>query len=144
MTSNFTTNLTTPLIFHLTTPEQWQQAQAVGIYRVDSLESEGFIHASTIDQVISVANAFYRSQPELILLCLDLDRLTAEIRWESPVHPSIYPSDHPSSTGVNAIAETAVFPHIYGAINLDAVQEAIALAKDETGAFFLPLSLLTR
>jgi uncharacterized protein (DUF952 family) len=129
-----TTNLTTPLIFHLTTPEQWQQAQEVGIYRVDSLESEGFIHASTIHQVISVANAFYRSQPELILLCLDLDRLTAEIRWEAPVHPS----DHPSSTGVNAIAETAVFPHIYGAINLDAVQEAIVLTKDETGAFFLP------
>jgi len=129
-----TTNLTTPLIFHLTTPEQWQQAQAVGIYRVDSLESEGFIHASTIDQVISVANAFYRSQPELILLCLDLERLTAEIRWEAP--------DHPSSTGVNAIAETAVFPHIYGAINLDAVQDAIALTKDETGAFFLPTDYL--
>ena len=84
----------------------------------------------------------------LILLCLDLDRLSAEIRWESPVHPSDHHNDHhndhPSSTGVNAIAETAVFPHIYGAINLDAVQEAIALTKDETGAFFLPLSLLAR
>lgn len=122
----------TRLIFHLTTPAQWQQAQRAGSYQADSLKTEGFIHASTLQQVITVANAFYRSQSELILLCLDLDRLTAAIRWESPVHPS--------STAADAIAETEVFPHIYGAINLDAVQDAIALTKNEAGAFYLPSS----
>ena len=123
----------TPLIFHLTTPEQWLQAQTQGLYRADSLETEGFIHASTLQQVMTVANTFYGSQSKLVLLCLNPERLTAAIRWESPVHPSSEASD--------AIAETEIFPHIYGAINLEAVQKAIALTKDENGVFYLPSSL---
>jgi uncharacterized protein (DUF952 family) len=124
----------TRFIFHLTTPEQWQQAQVIGFYRADSLEYDGFIHASPIEQVIAVANAFYRSQSELMLLCLDPDRLTSEIRWESPVHPA-------SNASVAFASE--VFPHIYGPINLDAVQDAIALSKDKNQAFFLPQAFLS-
>jgi uncharacterized protein (DUF952 family) len=120
------------LIYHLTTPESWQQAQAIGEYRAESLAHEGFIHASTSTQVIPVANAFYCSVAELILLCIDSDRLVAEVRWEDPAPPSLSVS----------IPDGEQFPHVYGAINLDAILEAIALPKDDQGAFILPEHLL--
>lgn len=117
-----------PIIYHLTAPERWQQAQARGEYRVESLMNEGFIHASTLAQVIPVANTFYPSAPELVLLCIDCDRLDAEIRWEAPV---------PKSPHL-AVPEGERFPHIYGAIELEAIREAIALPRDQQGAFTLP------
>jgi uncharacterized protein (DUF952 family) len=116
------------LIYHLTTPESWQQAQAIGEYRAESLAHEGFIHASTSTQVIPVANAFYCSVAELILLCIDSDRLVAEVRWEDPAPPALSIS----------ILDGEKFPHIYGAINLDAVLRAIALSRNNQSTFILP------
>ena len=37
-------------IFHITTESQWQNALEQGFYLADSLEKEGFIHASTAQQ----------------------------------------------------------------------------------------------
>jgi uncharacterized protein (DUF952 family) len=31
------------LLFHITSPQEWQKAQAEGMYRPESLEREGFI-----------------------------------------------------------------------------------------------------
>jgi hypothetical protein len=100
-------------IFHITTEEQWQKAQERGFYTTESLEKEGFIHASTAEQVPKVLAAFYQGQSNLLLLAIELDKLEAEVRWEAPVHPQ--------DQSVNVIAETEVFPHIYGKINLNEV-----------------------
>jgi uncharacterized protein (DUF952 family) len=100
-------------IFHITTEEQWQKAQQQGFYTTESLEKEGFIHASTAEQVPKVLAAFYQGQFNLVLLTIELDKLDAEVRWEAPVHPQ--------GQSVNVIMETEKFPHIYGNINLNAV-----------------------
>jgi uncharacterized protein (DUF952 family) len=121
------------MIYHLTSVDNWQVAQEQGEYEAESLAREGFIHASTLQQVIAVANAFYRSVPDLLLLCIDGDRLIAEIRWEDPAPPS------PSLR----IDENEKFPHIYGAINLGAVQEVIPLLRDAQGNFILPDDVAT-
>jgi len=121
------------MIFHLTKADDWLQAQKIGEYRASSLDNEGFIHASTLGQVIPVANAFYRFESSLILLCLDRDRIFAEIKWEAPVHPRL--------GDVDESLEREVFPHIYGAINLEAVRFAIALSPDENGYFSLPAEI---
>jgi uncharacterized protein (DUF952 family) len=70
-------------------------------YRPPSLETEGFIHASRPEQIMGVTNRFYRGNPELLLLVLDLRRLHAEVRWET--------------------ADGEVYPHVYGPINLEAI-----------------------
>jgi uncharacterized protein (DUF952 family) len=44
------------MILHITDRHQWEQAKADGIYRCESLETEGFIHCSTPTQLITVAN----------------------------------------------------------------------------------------
>jgi uncharacterized protein (DUF952 family) len=82
-----------------------------------TLEEEGFIHASTAGQVATVANRFYRGVPDLLVLVIDTDRVGAEIRYE----------EVPGSE--------APFPHIYGALNTDAVIETRPLRPGPDGGF---------
>ncbi len=46
------------LLFHITEAAAWRAAEAVGDYRVPSLDSEGFIHLSTAAQWLRVAHTF--------------------------------------------------------------------------------------
>ncbi|MDX2244774.1 MAG: DUF952 domain-containing protein [Leptolyngbyaceae cyanobacterium bins.302] len=104
------------MIFHITTSKDWQQAQQAGEYRAASLETEGFIHCSNADQVAWVANNFYRAVPDLVLLQIDPSKLTAELRYDE------------IETGDR-------FPHIYGALNLDAVVHVLEFAPQADGTF---------
>ncbi len=115
------------MIFHITTTETWEQAKKNNEYKTTSLEKEGFIHCSTQSQIITIANTFYRDYEQLIVLEINPDKLLAEIKWESPVHPN--PNiDHNINDGEK-------FPHIYGVINLSAVEKIIYLCKNDQGLF---------
>lgn len=121
-------------IYHITTRSAWQTAQTDGEYTAPSLDDEGFIHCSTREQVVMVANAFYRNVPQLILLEIEADMLTAEVKWEAPVHPDDTESD--------TVPEyTQLFPHVYGAINMDAVTKVYDLPTTTTGDITLPSAL---
>jgi uncharacterized protein (DUF952 family) len=109
-------------ILHITQRQQWEKAQAIGFYQCESLESEGFIHCSTPQQVIRVANAFFAGQPGLVLLCIDSDRLQAELRYDE-------------------VEEGESFPHLYGSLNLDAVEMVLNFDPDANGKFELPSAL---
>ena len=126
-------------IYHITTHQALIDAKAAGEYTAPTLETEGFIHCSALHQVIPVANAFYKDSPALILLEIDTTKLTSELKWEPPAHPD---PDNPAP-----VDEQDKFPHIYGAINLDAVVDAPALLPDYTDSssvFQLPLLLQAR
>lgn len=125
----------TKTIFHMTTPSDWQQAQASGVYSAPSLHTEGFIHASALNQVLKVANAIYTDEPQMILLEIDVARLSAEVKWEAPAHPAGSP---PPATTSN---ET--FPHIYGTIPVNAVIAVHDLPR-EGDQFVLPPALVSR
>jgi uncharacterized protein (DUF952 family) len=110
-------------IFHITRREAWQQAKTAGTYRADSLESQGFIHCSTSEQIMSVANAFYKGQRGLLLLCIDEGRLRSEVRYEPPDGPPVGDS---------------LFPHIYGPLNPDAVVKVVTFEPGPDGRFLAP------
>ncbi|MBT3321008.1 MAG: DUF952 domain-containing protein [Anaerolineae bacterium] len=114
------------LIYHLTLHKDWKAAQEKGEYRTESLIKEGFIHCSTTEQVLSVANAFYKAQKGLVLLVIDPEKLTAPLQWEAPAHP--VPEPAPKSLH-------GEFPHIYGALNIDAVIEAHEFEPNDDGYF---------
>jgi uncharacterized protein (DUF952 family) len=118
------------LIYHITTRAEWQQAQQAGEYTAPSLASQGFIHCSTLHQITRVANAIYRGQSELVILCIETGNLTAELRVEPP-DTNIH-ADHKANE---------LFPHIYGALNLDAVTGVVAFPSNEDGTFALPAEL---
>ena len=102
-------------IVHISSLEDWETAQVAGDYRVDSLETEGFIHCSRPDQVIGVANRYYGGRTDLLLLWISLSKLTAELRWE--------PSDGDT------------YPHLYGPLNLDAIIQISAFKPNADGVF---------
>jgi uncharacterized protein (DUF952 family) len=108
-----------PIIFHITTREGWDRAVPEGSYRSDAFPVDGFIHCSTSDQVIQVANIRFRGQRGLILLSIDSDKVIAQIVYE------------------NLEGGQQLFPHIYGQLNLDAVVQASEFAPGDDGYFQL-------
>ena len=118
-------------IFHITSRKRWIEATRSGPFSDPSLGSEGFIHASTIEQVVPVAAKFYRGQSGLVLLEIDPQRLKSELRWEPPTGGGPPPG----------VPEGDAFPHIYGPINLDAVIQVLDFEPGVNGEFALPSSL---
>jgi uncharacterized protein (DUF952 family) len=110
-------------ILHITQRDRWAKAKNLGSYRSDSLDTEGFIHCSTLAQVIGSANRFFTGQTELVILVIDIDRVTPEIRYEGA-------------------AQNNLFPHIYGELNIDAVIKAIDLETNSDGLFIMPKELV--
>jgi uncharacterized protein (DUF952 family) len=115
------------MIFHITTADHWQTAQRLGQYQADSLTTEGFIHGAERHQVLDVANAFYRGKDNLVVLKIDPHKLNAPVRWEAPVHPQADQADQ--------VSNHQHFPHIYGAINLDAVSGVSVLVAGDDGRY---------
>jgi uncharacterized protein (DUF952 family) len=69
------------IILHITTRKAWNQAAVEGSYLTETFSVEGFIHCSTTDQVVQVANARFRGQSGLVLLIIETDKVTAEILY---------------------------------------------------------------
>jgi uncharacterized protein (DUF952 family) len=112
------------MIYHITQHKAWELARSAREYRGDTLETQGFIHCSTSRQVVSVANSYYPGQHGLVLLCIEEDRLQAELRYEAPAGP--------------AVEGESLFPHIYGPLNIDAVTAALDFEPEPDGTFTLP------
>lgn len=105
------------LVFHLTTEGAWAEALAAGSYAPPSLAAEGFIHASWRHQVLGIANAFLRGQVGLVALHIDPSRLGVPLRTE-------------------AVTEGGeAYPHIYGALDPEAVVGVSSLALQSDGTF---------
>ena len=118
------------MIYHITRAHDWQTALATGQYRAESLATDGFIHCSTLEQVLPIAENFYKGQSGLILLAIDPALLSSGLKWEPPSGGAPPPG----------VPEGDSFPHIYGPINLDAVMSVIELAHDPHGKFKLSIS----
>jgi len=119
-------------IYHITTRVAAHLASQSGEYRAESLASEGFIHCSQIFQVLDVANAFYIAQTGLVILVIETSLLKAPLKYEAPVHPR--PLASAPATGDR-------FPHIYGPLNFDAVENVIDFPANADGRFDLPANL---
>jgi uncharacterized protein (DUF952 family) len=107
------------VIYHIATASDWARAQRDGQYttstRDRTLAEEGFIHASTAEQVAPVANRYFRGLPDLLVI--DPGRVGPEIRYEL-----VPGSDAP-------------YPHIYGPLNADAVVSTRPLAPGPGGEY---------
>lgn len=108
------------MIFHITSKSEWERAQGTGMYQPGSLKGDGFIHCSTVDQVIDIANKLFRGQTDLTLLCIDDNRVKPLVKYED-----LYQSQQ-------------LYPHIYGALNLDAIISVDGFPPEADGTFVLP------
>lgn len=91
------------MIYRLSERADWRAAQTSGLYLSADLGMEGFIHASTAQQVMGVAFRYYQNRSDLVLIEMEEGPLGETLRWEA-------------STGGE------LFPHVYGPIPLQAVR----------------------
>ena len=105
------------MILHITTEPAWLVAKASGAYTADSLATEGFIHCSTPQQVIWVANTRFRGRRDLILLHIDPSQLNAKVVYE------------------NLEGGESLFPHVYGPIPVVAVVDVTPFRPLDDGSF---------
>jgi uncharacterized protein (DUF952 family) len=96
-------------IYHVTTQKEWEQAKMNGEYKPAGFDTEGFIHCSIERQVPGVLDRFYKGQTGLIKLKIEKAKLQRPLLFEL-------------ATDLDEL-----FPHIYGALNLDSVVEEIVL-----------------
>jgi len=105
------------MILHCTKRETWERVKRERYFGEKSIEVEGFIHCSSVEYMWRVAPNFEDVEDELVLLCIDTDKLEAEVRWED---------------GDNS---GRCYPHVYGLINLDAVTAVLPYLKNKDGTW---------
>lgn len=88
--------------YHITTPEQWAKFIDKDFYEAESLQTEGFIHASFAEQLEETLKIHYKNVTQVLLLTIDSDLLTSKLVVEKS-------------------RSSEDFPHIYGAINKSAI-----------------------
>ncbi len=79
---------------------EWEAAEATGAYRGSSQDiADGFIHFSNGEQIVASAAKHRAGQDGLVLIAADAEALGSDLKWEK------------SRGG-------ALFPHLYGALNI--------------------------
>ena len=81
------------------------------------LKKFGFIHCSTIEYFWRVAPNFRDVKETLVLICIDENKLTSEIKYEDSDNCGRY------------------YPHIYGEINIDSVVQVLPFLRDDNGDY---------
>ena len=89
-------------ILHIATPSEWAAATTTGQVAPPSLATEGFVHCSTREQLAGTLERHFADAGPLVLLVLDEAAIAPDLRWEESL-----PGE--------------AFPHVYGAIPVDAV-----------------------
>jgi uncharacterized protein (DUF952 family) len=103
------------MIYKIVSVTDWEAARRAGRFDGSSDDRrDGFIHFSDRGQVIGTAARYFAGQSGLMLVTVDPARL-AELRWERS-------------------RDDALFPHLYGPLELDAVAKADRLPDDRDAA----------
>ena len=102
-------------VYHIVFPEWWKTFSNKDYYESETLAEEKFIHLSTFEQVNGTLINYFRGYERLLLLHIDVSKLTSNLVFEDLFDIGI------------------VFPHLYGRLNKDAVLEVQELLVDVDG-----------
>lgn len=105
------------MIYHISTPGEWDEIKLKEFYQPESFASEGFIHCSTLEKIEESANRFFLGKSEIVILCIDEKKVKDEIVYED-----LYNSGYE-------------FPHIYGKLNINSVIKVITAKSNNNGEF---------
>ena len=97
-------------IYHVTTLKEWEAAKIKNEYKPFNFEQDGFIHCSVEKQIPGVLDRFYKGQTGLVKLKIEKEKVQRPVLFEL------------------AIDLDELFPHIYGALNLDSVVEVSTIS----------------
>ena len=93
-------------IYHIVIKSEWEQQITLPEYTAASLNTEGFIHASRLEQIAATLGRFFASTMEnVVILKIDTTLLLPKLVYEP--------------------AGDELFPHIFGGINKNAIVEIL-------------------
>ncbi len=110
-------------LFHILSREEWALASTAGRHAPPSLAAEGFVHLSTRPQLLRTAERHFKGRDDLLVLSVLEDRLASPLRYEE--------------------AHGEPFPHLYGPLELQAV-EAVAPLRRDGDRFVFPIEWTSR
>jgi uncharacterized protein (DUF952 family) len=110
-------------LYHITPTAYYATLPADQAYVPASYAQDGFIHCTRgADLLVLVANRHFRATPgNFLMLVIDARLLTAPLKYEVLDEAMPYP-----------------FPHIYGPLNRDAIDEVIEMPRAANGTFLAP------
>ncbi len=111
-------------LVHIAERSRWEAGRSAGAYLPAEYDRDGFIHLSSLHQVLSPANALYRGRQDLVTLVIDAHLVAHALVWEP-------------GTGT-----LEWFPHLYGALVPEAVLHEIDFPPEADGSFLLPTALV--
>lgn len=96
-------------LYKIMSKQEWEKVQAQGIYEGSEVDRrDSFIHLSAAHQVRATAQKHFSGKTDLVLISVREENLGPSLKWEA-------------SRGGD------LFPHIYGALQLDAIGEVVPL-----------------
>ncbi len=108
--------------YKVLTADQMAALEADGSFAGAPVDlADGYIHLSTFDQLTETVDRHFAGQDDLHVAEVDLDVLGDAVKWEE-------------SRGGQS------FPHIYGALPLDAVVAYGPLHRDDAGRVQRPVA----
>lgn len=107
-------------VYKICTAALWTDAERERVFRGAPVDiADGYIHFSSAEQVAETLTKHFAGQADLLLIEVDTARLGDALKWE------------PSRGG-------ALFPHLYGVLDLDAVTRVVPLPLGADGGHALP------
>ena len=102
-------------IYKICEEKMWRDAERAGAFFGSAVDyADGFIHFSSAEQVPGTAGRHFTGMAGLVLVAIDAEALGPALKWE------------PSRGG-------ALFPHLYGPLQLTAVRWARPLPDEVDG-----------
>ena len=107
------------MIYHIVRESDWLKALDAGEYKPESLHTEGFVHCSTEEQLMTTAERYYAEETEPLVVLFIIDKFVKEtLKFE------------PSTDG-------ELFPHVYGKIPFHSVETTRSLTRKGPGKWEL-------
>lgn len=108
------------IIFKIAPDTLWSEARDAGVFTGAPIDvADGYIHFSTAEQARETADKHFTGQTNLLLVAVDADKFGDRLKWEV------------SRGG-------ALFPHLYGTLDLSAVLWTKALPLGPDGHHVFP------
>ncbi len=106
------------MIYHIAKLEEFYNSKNRGSYFPIQFHQDGFIHCSTKNQVVTVANNWFKTSTDLVLLEIDQNKLMADVKYE------------------NLEGGQEFYPHVYGVIPFSAISRYSYFVPQSSGFSF--------
>ena len=100
------TTIKSKMLYHIVKETHWNTYEKSEMYYSETFEAENFIHLSEASQVKGVLERYYKNQQNLLVLCIEKEKLSSKLIYEKATNDEY-------------------FPHLYGGLNIEAVSKII-------------------